>query len=98
MLHVPYRGGAAAITDLLGQRVQVYFSTIADAMEHIKAGDSSDCRSFVGSVLAWLRKAGVDHHITRLAKDSLSSKSETGPHSQTQTETLDTALGMDASV
>jgi tripartite-type tricarboxylate transporter receptor subunit TctC len=38
MLHVPYRGGAAAITDLLGQRVQVYFSTIADAMEHIKAG------------------------------------------------------------
>jgi tripartite-type tricarboxylate transporter receptor subunit TctC len=39
MLHVPYRGGAAAITDLLGQRVQVYFSTIADAMEHIKAGN-----------------------------------------------------------
>jgi tripartite-type tricarboxylate transporter receptor subunit TctC len=38
MLHVPYRGGAAAITDMLGQRVQVYFSTISDAMEHIKAG------------------------------------------------------------
>jgi tripartite-type tricarboxylate transporter receptor subunit TctC len=38
MLHVPYRGGAAAITDLLGQQVQVYFSTISDAMEHIKAG------------------------------------------------------------
>jgi len=38
MLHVPYRGGAQALTDLLGQQVQVYFSTIADAMEHIKAG------------------------------------------------------------
>jgi tripartite-type tricarboxylate transporter receptor subunit TctC len=38
MLHVPYRGGAPALTDLLGQQVQVYFSTIADAMEHIKAG------------------------------------------------------------
>jgi tripartite-type tricarboxylate transporter receptor subunit TctC len=38
MLHVPYRGGAPALTDLLGRQVQVYFSTIADAMEHIKAG------------------------------------------------------------
>jgi tripartite-type tricarboxylate transporter receptor subunit TctC len=38
MLHVPYRGGAPAITALLGQQVQVYFSNIAEAMEHIKAG------------------------------------------------------------
>jgi tripartite-type tricarboxylate transporter receptor subunit TctC len=35
---VPYRGGAPALTDLLGQQVQVFFATIADAMEHIKAG------------------------------------------------------------
>src|SRR5262249_8383832 len=39
MLHVPYRGGALALTDLLGQQVHVYFSTIADAMEYIKAGN-----------------------------------------------------------
>jgi len=38
MLHVPYRGGAPAMTDLLGQQVQLYFSTLADAVEHIKAG------------------------------------------------------------
>jgi tripartite-type tricarboxylate transporter receptor subunit TctC len=38
MLHVPYRGGAPALTDLLGQQVQVYFSTPADAMEYIKTG------------------------------------------------------------
>ena len=38
MLHVPYRGGAPALTDLLGGQVQVYFSTMADAMEYIKAG------------------------------------------------------------
>jgi len=38
MLHVPYRGGAPAITDLLSQQVQVYFANIAEAMEHIKAG------------------------------------------------------------
>ena len=38
MVHVPYRGGAQALTDLLGQQVHVYFSTIGDAMEHIRAG------------------------------------------------------------
>jgi tripartite-type tricarboxylate transporter receptor subunit TctC len=38
MLHVPYRGGAPALTDLLGQQVQVNFATIPDAMDHIKAG------------------------------------------------------------
>jgi tripartite-type tricarboxylate transporter receptor subunit TctC len=38
MVHVPYRGGAQAITDLLGRQVQVYFATISDVMEHIKAG------------------------------------------------------------
>src|SRR6516164_9185013 len=38
MLHVPYRGGAPAITDLLSQQVEVYFANIAEAMEHIKAG------------------------------------------------------------
>jgi tripartite-type tricarboxylate transporter receptor subunit TctC len=38
MLHVPYRGGAPAITDLLSQQVQLYFANIAEATEHIKAG------------------------------------------------------------
>jgi len=38
MLHVPYRGGAPALTDLLGRQVQVYFATPADTMEYIKTG------------------------------------------------------------
>ncbi len=38
MLHVPYRGGAPAMTDLLGGQVQVYFSTISESIEHIRAG------------------------------------------------------------
>ena len=38
MLHVPYRGGAQALTDVIGRQVQVNFATIADAMEPIKAG------------------------------------------------------------
>jgi tripartite-type tricarboxylate transporter receptor subunit TctC len=38
MLHVPYRGGAPAMTDLLGGQVQVYFSTISESIEYIRAG------------------------------------------------------------
>ncbi len=36
MLHVPYRGGGPAVTDLLGGQVQVYFGTSASSIEHIK--------------------------------------------------------------
>jgi tripartite-type tricarboxylate transporter receptor subunit TctC len=38
MLHVPYRGGAPAMTDLIGGQVQVYFSTISESIEYIGAG------------------------------------------------------------
>jgi tripartite-type tricarboxylate transporter receptor subunit TctC len=38
MLHVPYRTDGAAITDLIGGRVQVYFVALAGAAELIKAG------------------------------------------------------------
>jgi tripartite-type tricarboxylate transporter receptor subunit TctC len=38
MLHVPYRGGGPALTDLLSGRVQVYFSTLPASIEYIRAG------------------------------------------------------------
>jgi tripartite-type tricarboxylate transporter receptor subunit TctC len=38
MVHVPYRGGAPALTDLLGGQVQVYFSQMAGTIEYIRAG------------------------------------------------------------
>ncbi len=38
MIHVPYRGGGPALTDLLGGQVQVMFGTTPDSMPHIKAG------------------------------------------------------------
>jgi tripartite-type tricarboxylate transporter receptor subunit TctC len=38
MLHVPYRGTAPALTDLLGGQTQVYFASILAAIEHIRAG------------------------------------------------------------
>jgi tripartite-type tricarboxylate transporter receptor subunit TctC len=38
MLHVPYRGGGPALTDLLAGQVLVMFDTLATSIEHIKAG------------------------------------------------------------
>jgi len=38
MVHVPYRGGAPALTDLLGGQVQVLFATMASSIEFIKDG------------------------------------------------------------
>jgi tripartite-type tricarboxylate transporter receptor subunit TctC len=38
MVHVPYRGDAPALTDLLGGRVHLYFSSLSGAIEHVKAG------------------------------------------------------------
>ncbi len=38
MLHVPYRGSAPAVTDLLGGQVQSMFDNTPSAMPHVKAG------------------------------------------------------------
>lgn len=38
MVHVPYRGAAPALTDLLGGQVQVYFGPMPSSVEHIRAG------------------------------------------------------------
>jgi tripartite-type tricarboxylate transporter receptor subunit TctC len=36
MVHVPYRGGGPAVTDLLGGQVLVYFGTFASTLEHVR--------------------------------------------------------------
>jgi len=38
MVHVPYRGGAAVLTDLFGGQVQVFFPSTSLAIEQIRAG------------------------------------------------------------
>ena len=38
MVHVPYRGAAPALTDLLGGQVQVLFDNVSSSIEHIRAG------------------------------------------------------------
>jgi tripartite-type tricarboxylate transporter receptor subunit TctC len=39
MVHVPYRGAAPALTDLLGGQVQVMFSSITASIQYIRAGN-----------------------------------------------------------
>jgi tripartite-type tricarboxylate transporter receptor subunit TctC len=36
--HVPYRGGAPAVADLIGGQVQVYFDGISGSLEHVRSG------------------------------------------------------------
>jgi tripartite-type tricarboxylate transporter receptor subunit TctC len=38
MVHVPYRGAAPALTDLMGGQVQVLFDNLPSSIEYIKAG------------------------------------------------------------
>jgi tripartite-type tricarboxylate transporter receptor subunit TctC len=38
LMHVPYRGGAPATTDLVAGHIQVIFSPVSESIEHIKAG------------------------------------------------------------
>jgi tripartite-type tricarboxylate transporter receptor subunit TctC len=38
MLHIPYKGAAPAITDLLGNRVQVIFDNMPSIIQHINGG------------------------------------------------------------
>jgi tripartite-type tricarboxylate transporter receptor subunit TctC len=37
-LHVPYRSGPQALTDLIGGETQIIFDPMANSIEHVKAG------------------------------------------------------------
>jgi tripartite-type tricarboxylate transporter receptor subunit TctC len=38
MVHVPYKGGAPAVTDLLGGSIESVFAPLIEALPHIKSG------------------------------------------------------------
>jgi len=64
-VHVPYKGGGPAMTELLGGQVSLYFSTITVALPHIKAGKlralavTGARRAAVAPELPTIAEAGV---------------------------------------
>jgi tripartite-type tricarboxylate transporter receptor subunit TctC len=65
IVHVPYKGNAAALTDLVAGRVQMMFSNMLTAMPHVRAGKlraiavSSPTRSPQASNLPTVAESGV---------------------------------------
>jgi tripartite-type tricarboxylate transporter receptor subunit TctC len=39
LVHVPYRGGAPALTDMIGGQVQVMFDNLPSSIAHIRSGE-----------------------------------------------------------
>lgn len=66
MAHVPYRGSAAALTDLIAGRTQVMFDNIASALPQVKAGQlralaiTGPSRSPAAPELPTLKETGLD--------------------------------------
>jgi tripartite-type tricarboxylate transporter receptor subunit TctC len=63
--HVPYRGSAPAVTDLIGGQVQVMFDNISNVLPHVKSGKlkalavTTPARSPLTSELPTVTEAGV---------------------------------------
>ena len=45
LVHVPYRGGGPAVTDLIAGQVQVYFATTVSSIEYVRTGRLARSRS-----------------------------------------------------
>lgn len=69
MTHVPYKGSAPAITDLLGGQIQLIFSTVASAASYVRSGQlralavTSAKRSAAYPDLPTVAEAGVTGYV-----------------------------------
>ena len=80
MVHVPYRGAAPALTDLLGGQVQVYFGPMPSSIEYIKAGKLralAVTTATCSEVLPDLRPLAISCRATRPAHGSASVRPRT---------------------
>ncbi len=69
MTHVPYKGGALAITDLLGGNVDLLFAPLPEALPYLKTGKltalalMSDKRSPLIADVPTMREAGIPNMV-----------------------------------
>jgi tripartite-type tricarboxylate transporter receptor subunit TctC len=69
MVHVPYKGGALAINDLLGGNVDLLFAPLPEALPHIKAGKlvalaiMGEKRSPLIPEVPTMREGGIDNMV-----------------------------------
>ena len=69
LLHVPYKGGAPAITDLIGGQVDMVLAPVPEALPHIKAGKLrplgvlSEQRVALLPAVPTMREAGVNNLV-----------------------------------
>jgi tripartite-type tricarboxylate transporter receptor subunit TctC len=69
LLHVPYKGGAPAITDLIGGQVDMAFAPLPEALPHIKSGKLhpvgvlSEKRAVSAPEIPTLREGGVNNVV-----------------------------------
>jgi tripartite-type tricarboxylate transporter receptor subunit TctC len=69
LLHVPYKGGAPAITDLIGGQVDMAFAPLPEALPHIKSGKLfpvgvlSEKRAISAPEIPTLKEGGVNNVV-----------------------------------
>ncbi|MFT3717722.1 Bug family tripartite tricarboxylate transporter substrate binding protein [Pseudorhodoferax sp.] len=69
MTHIPYKGGALAINDMLGGNVDLLFAPLPEALPHIKSGKlaalalMSGKRSALIADVPTMREAGIDNMV-----------------------------------
>jgi tripartite-type tricarboxylate transporter receptor subunit TctC len=72
MTHIPYKGGALAINDLLGGNVDLMFAPLPEALPHLKGGKlaavalMSDARSPLIADVPTMREAGIDNMVMQI--------------------------------
>jgi tripartite-type tricarboxylate transporter receptor subunit TctC len=69
MVHVPYKGGAPALTDLMGSQVQMMMPSVSTSLQHIRSGKlralavASGKRSAVLPEVPTMRESGLPDYV-----------------------------------
>ena len=98
LLHVPYKGSAAAATDLMAGQVQVAFDTVSVMLQHVQSGKLkglavlSPTRSQLAPMLPTFAEAGVPDFVVEGWMGVLAPVGTPGPIVDRLAQALDKVL------